>query len=187
MSKLDKFLILIIIINLFASIFIVFGKGKSDEIKTFEIGNFDEFVNTYMAGPSPERYRNFVQELVESKFDKIYQDTKNLSDTELKKYFDDNNSVTDMVPVSKMQSEYGISDYTTFNNIVKQLREINEKKAEYKKCSITKKSCKMNSNYTTSEITLNYSKFQKINMTIEMSNLVQYDIQMFKVSVKEVD
>ena len=43
----------------------------------------------------------------------------------------------------------------------------------------------MNSDYTTSEIIFTYSKSQKIKMTIEMSNLVQYDIQMFKISVKE--
>lgn len=185
MSKLDKFLMIIIVINLFASIFIIFGKGKSNEVKVFEIGNFDEFVNTYMAGPSPERYRDFIQGLVEGKFEEIYNETKNLSDNELKKYYEENNTTTEMSSVSKIQSEYGISDYSTFINLVKQLREINEKGAKYQKSNITKKSCKMQSDYTTSEITLSYSKFKKIKMNVEMSNLLQYDIQTFKISVKE--
>jgi len=185
MSKLEKFLILIIIINLFASIFIIFGKNKNEEIKVFEIGNYDEFVNTYMAGPSPERYRNFVQELVENKFDTLYKETEGLSDSDLKKYYDKNNITNDMVSLSSISSNYGISDYTNFEKLVKKLRVINEKGAKYKKCNIIKQSCKMNSDYTTSEIIFTYSKSQKIKMTIEMSNLVQYDIQMFKISVKE--
>lgn len=187
MSKLNKFLILIIIINLFASIFIIFGEGKNDEEEIFEIGNFDEFVGTYMAGPSPERYRTFIEELVENKFNTLYENTKNLSDTELKNYYEQNNKTSDMVSVSTLQSNYGISDYDNFKRLVNKLRVINEKGAKYKKCSIVKESCRMNSDYTTSEIILTYSKSQKINLTVEMSNLVQYDIQMFKISVKEAE
>lgn len=185
MSKLNKFLILIIIVNVFASIFIMFSKTKTEEEKVFEIGNFNEFINTYKAGPSPERYRTFIQGIVENKFEKIYENTKNLTDVQLKNYYDENNTTNDMVSISTMESEYGISDYETLKNLVQKLRTINQKGAKYKKSSIVKKSCKMNSDYTTSELEISYSKSQKITMTVEMTNILQYDIQTFKISVKE--
>ena len=186
MSKLDKVLILLIIVNLFASIFIIFGKEKVEQEKVFEIGNIDEFYNVYKFGPSPEKYREFVQELVENKFNEIYENTKNLSDSNLKKYYEENSTTSsDMVAISNMQSSYGISDYNTFNKLVNQIREIKDKKAKYKKCRIVKDSCDINSGYTKTEIVLEYSKSIKITLNIEMANMIQYDTQIFKMSVKE--
>lgn len=189
MSKLDKFLIIIIIINLFASIFIIFGEGNRKEIDSelFEIGNFDEFIEVYQVGPSPERYRTFVDNLVNERFNELVNSTKGMSDKQLKEYYEKNNMTNDMASVSNMQSQYGISDYNTFYNIVKKLHALNEKGSVYKKSSIVKKSCKLNQNYTTSEIVLKYSKFEEIHLTIEMANIIQYDVQTFKISVKEVE
>lgn len=189
MSKLDKFLIIIIIINLFASIFIIFGEGnkKSTNVEIFEIGNFQEFVNVYKVGPSPERYRTFVDELINVRFNELVNDTKGMSDNQLKEYYEKNNTTTDVSVISTMKSKYGISDYNTFHKLVRRLHELNEKGSVYKKSSIVKKSCKLNQNYTTSELVLKYSKFEEIHLTIEMANIMQYDVQTFKISVKEAE
>lgn len=185
MGKLDKFLIIIIIINLFATIYILFAKEKKEEYKVFEIGNFEEFLTVYKVGPSPERYRKYIQNMVEEDFKKLYEETKYLSDTELKQYYDEKNVIEEVATISYMKSIYGISDYETFDKIVKKLCDIYDSGAVYKKSSIVKKSCKVEKNYTTSEIVLYYSKYKKLHLKVEMSNLVNSDVQMFKITVKE--
>lgn len=189
MSKLDKFLIMIIIINLFASIFIIFGEGnkKSKDVEIFEIVNFQEFVDVYKVGPSPERYRTFVAELVNERFNELINNTKGMSDSQLKEYYEKNNTTNDVSVISTMQSKYGISDYDTFYRLVKKSHKLNEKNSVYKKSSIVKNSCKLNQNYTTSEIVLKYSKSEEIHLVIEMSNIIKDDVQAFKISVKEVE
>lgn len=185
MSKLDKFLIVIIIINLFATIYILFAKEKKEEYKVFEIGNFEEFLTVYKVGPSPDRYREYIKNMVEENFKKLYEETKNLSDAQLKQYYDEKNTIEEVMTISPIASVYGISDYETFNNIVKKLCDIYDSGAVYKKSNIVKKSCKVEKNYTTSEIILHYSKYKKLHLKVEMSNLVNADIQMFKITVKE--
>lgn len=185
MSKLDKFLIVVIIINLFASIFIIFGKDRSQEVKMFEIANFDEFIDKYRAGPSPERYRNFVKSLVENKFNDLYEATKNLSEAELKNFYNKESQKAELATLSNMQNIYGISDYSEFSKLIEKLRTINEKNAKYKSCKIIKKSCVSGAEYTSSELQISYSKSQKLKLKIEIANMIDAETQVFKVSVKE--
>lgn len=186
MSKLNKFLIIIIIINLFATIFILFAKEKKENpYKTFEIGNFDEFISVYMLGPSPQRYRNYIQSLVEQDFKELYEQTKDLSDSGLKKYYEEKSVLADVSTLTNMQSIYGISDYETFYKLVKKLCDIYNKGAVYKKSNIVKKSCEVKDEYTTSEIIISYTKSKKIHLVVEMSNRIDAEIQTFKMSVKE--
>lgn len=186
MSKINKFLIFIIIINLFASIFIIFGEGKKEEVvEEFEIENIGEFTRVYEGEGTSERYTTFVENLIEKRFNKLYKETRNLSDTELKKYYEEKNVASEVSLVTSIQSLYGISDYETFEILIKKLRIIREKDAKYKQSRIIEGSCSKGKDYTTSEIILEYSKFQKIRMTIEMAHSIDPDIQTFKISVKE--
>lgn len=185
MSKLDKFLILIIIINLFASIFIIFGNKKEDKTQTFEIGNISEFAELSKNSESTQRYIDFIETLTKYRFNRLYSETKDLSDEELKEYYNKNNTETDMIVLTTMESNYGISDYDTFYYIVGKMREIKEKGAIYKSSEIVRNSCKIESDYISSKVIIKYNKFQKITLTIEMANTPQYDTQEFKISVEE--
>lgn len=185
MGKLDKFLILIIIINLFASIFIIFGNKKEDKTQIFEIGNIAELAEISRNSESTQRYIDFIENLTKYKFNKLYLETKDLSDEELKEYYEKNNTETDMIVLTTMESNYGISDYDTFYHLVVKMREIKEKGAIYKSSEIVRNSCKIESDHTSSKIIIKYNKFQKITLTIEMANTLQYDIQEFKISVEE--
>ncbi len=179
MNKVKNILILVIIFNLILMIYLIFYTDKIDTITLDEyklqqgyynnykfttviyFDNYSELKNNYNGQINLSYLLDEYTNLIQKNFNFIYQETKNLNNTELKKYFTEN--------IDKIGIIIGIEKFEDFQNLIDNLQIFNYKNLEYESSKLVKDSLIIDDKFTSFDLEIYYNR-GKLEFKVYISN-----------------
>lgn len=173
MKKINLFLYIIIIINIFAMIILLFEEKPEVNNYELQIDNLKELTNVYGTGIAIERYKDFIKILAEDNLPSLYVDIHDMDQKQLEQYYQQKKDM--------LKNNYSIQSYEDFIDIFSKMKIYSNPKIKLKSVKIKKGSCKKEEQYTQTVVELRYSNFKRLKLYVYVANVMTEDKPMFMI------
>lgn len=186
MKKINLLIRIVLIINIFLLVYLVFFVEPIEEYTYFEYkskvegkqeNNVEEnkifpenyyiFATSYKGEIPKDYFYKGLYNLVNEELKNIYLDTKNMSDSKIKTYFEENKE--------KIALNIGIQSIEDFKNLINCIKIYNNEELQYESTLLESDTYKNNEDFVEFNIIINYSNNEKITFKVYFSNFNNID------------